>query len=281
MNPSVVVLGVAQDGGHPQPGCTRPCCVGPRGTTGHLPACLAIVNPATGGRWIIDATPALPAQLARLDASQPRSGPALDGVLLTHAHMGHYTGLVWLGGEGMGARGVPVYTMPRLAGFLRTNGPWRQLVELGNIVLIEGPAATLAPGLTVRAVEVPHRDEYSETVGWIVAGPHRRVLHLPDIDHWPDDGPTLERLVGEVDAAWIDGTFWADDELGRDMSEIPHPRVRETLARLAALPAPLRARVRFTHLNHTNPLLDPASPEAQAVRAAGCAVATEGERYEL
>ncbi len=281
MSPYVVVLGVAQDGGHPQPGCRLPCCVGPRGAVAHLPACLAIVNPATSQRWIIDATPALPAQLARLDAHQVAGAAAVDGVLLTHAHIGHYTGLVWLGREAMGARAVPVYVMPRMGGFLRANGPWRQLVELGNITLVEGPAVTLAPRLSVRAIEVPHRDEYSETVGWIVEGPHRRVLHLPDIDHWPATGPTLARLLSDVDAAWIDGTFWADGELARDMSEMPHPRVRETLALLGALPAATRARVRFTHLNHTNPLLDPDSTQAAAVRDAGAAVAWEGERFQL
>lgn len=288
--PYVLVLGVAQDGGHPQAGCRRPCCAGLPVEAGHLPACLGVVDPDAGLRWMIDATPALPEQLRRLDAAAPRPAPAapgsapaaaLDGVLLTHAHMGHYTGLVWLGREGMGADGTPVYTMPRLGAFLRTNGPWRQLVELGNVCLVEGPEVALGPRLRARALVVPHRDEYSETVAWRVQGPRRAVLHLPDLDAWEAWGTPLEAALADVDAAWIDGTFWDDGELGRDMREIPHPRIRATLDRLAALPARERAKVRFTHLNHTNPALRPDSPEAAAVRAAGCAVATEGERFEL
>jgi pyrroloquinoline quinone biosynthesis protein B len=261
----LVVLGVAQDGGHPQPGCRRPCCAKGR----HLPASAAIVD--EGGGWLIDATPALPEQLERM-------GVPLRGVLLTHAHMGHYTGLLWLGREAMGARDVPLHVMPRLGEFLRTNGPWRQLVELGNVRLVEGSTATLG-GVTAEAVVVPHRDEYSETVAWRITGPSRSALWLPDIDRW--EGFSLEAELARVDAAWIDGTFWDDGELGRDMSEIPHPRVRDSLVRLADLPASEREKVRFVHLNHTNPVLDPGSPEAGLVRAAGMAVAWEGERFGL
>lgn len=280
--PFAVVLGVAQDGGHPQAGCRRPCCLGLAPADGHLPACLGIVDPGVG-RWIVDATPALPEQLRRLDAVAPprAAGPALDGVLLTHAHMGHYTGLVWLGREGMGAAGLPVHVQPRLAAFLRGNGPWRQLVELGNIALVEGEEARLSPALTARAIRVPHRDEYSETVAWRIQGPRRAVLHLPDLDAWDAWDRALPDVLADVDVAWIDGTFWDDGELDRDMREIPHPRVRDTLARIADLPARERAKVRFTHLNHTNPALRPGSPEAEAVRAAGCAIAAEGEVHAL
>ena len=216
---------------------------------------------------MIDATPALPEQLARLGG--------LDGILLTHAHMGHYTGLVWLGREGMGARSMPLYVRPKLAAFLRSNGPWSQLVRLGNVELREVESVTLGD-LRATAVPVPHRDEFSETVAWHIEGPRRSALYLPDIDGW--DGWPLEDWVSRVDVAWLDGTFWADGELARDMSEVPHPRVTDTLARL---PPELRARVRFIHLNHTNPLLDPGSAEAAQVAAAGASIAVEGEEEDL
>lgn len=278
MPPFLLVLGVAQDGGHPQPGCTRACCMNLAADAGHLQSSIAIVDPDTHQRWLLDATPALPAQLSHLDAAYQGT---LDGILLTHAHMGHYTGLMWLGREVMGAHGLPLYVMPRMAEFLRTNGPWSQLVDIGNVNLVVGPEVRLNTRLTATAIQVPHRDEYSETVAWRITGPKSSALYLPDIDMWDRWDHRLEDVLATVDYAWIDGTFWADGELLRDMKEVPHPRVSETMKRLATLPANERAKVRFTHMNHTNPILNSASPEAGKVRAAGMAVATEGERVDL
>lgn len=281
--PFVYVLGVAQDGGHPQAGCVRPCCRGLSPAEGHLPSSIAVVDPESHERWLLDATPAFPEQLSRLERVAPRADgrPVLDGVLLTHAHMGHYTGLMWLGREGIGAHDVPLYLMPRLAEFLSENGPWSQLVALGNVRLVPGAEVRLNARLSASALVVPHRDEFSETVAWRIQGPTRAVLYLPDIDSWEQWALPLEEVLRTVDAAWIDGTFWDDGELGRDMREVPHPRIAATLARLATLPATERAKVRFTHLNHTNPVLDPSSPEAREVIAAGCHVAVEGERFEV
>jgi pyrroloquinoline quinone biosynthesis protein B len=278
-SPTLVVLGVAQDGGHPQPGCRRPCCAS--GVARHLPACLGLLDPASGRRWLLDATPALPEQLARLDVIAPPRGPVLDGILLTHAHVGHYTGLLHLGREVMGTRGVPVYVMPRMAAFLAANGPWSQLVELGNVTLQVGPDVALGERLSARAIVVPHRDEYAETVAWRVQGPSRSALYLPDIDAWDRWDLGLEAALDDVDVAFVDGTFWAEGELTRDMAEVPHPRIRDTLARVAALPAATRDRLHFVHFNHTNPVLDPTSPQAAAVRAAGCHLATEGDLHAL
>ncbi|MBA2321339.1 MAG: MBL fold metallo-hydrolase, partial [Deltaproteobacteria bacterium] len=127
-----LVLGIAQDGGHPQVGCAKGCCA--PGTAVHLPASLGLVDGSS--RWLVDATPAFPEQLRRLDAAAPRTtGPPVDGILLTHAHVGHYAGLVNLGREILGTADVPVYAMPRMAGFLRDNGPWSLLVKLGNIAV--------------------------------------------------------------------------------------------------------------------------------------------------
>jgi pyrroloquinoline quinone biosynthesis protein B len=153
-------------------------------------------------------------------------------------------------------------------------------VELGNVTLMPGPEATLGR-LRATALRVPHRDEYSETVAWRITGPNRSVLYLPDIDSWDAWDVAIEDVLATVDVAYLDGTFWADGELARDMTEIPHPRIRDTMARLARLPASERAKVRFLHLNHTNPVLDPASDEARAVAEAGFAVAVEGERLEI
>ncbi|MFM7810142.1 MAG: esterase-like activity of phytase family protein, partial [Planctomycetota bacterium] len=131
--PSVVVLGIAQDGGAPQAGRFDDQRWNDADAA-RMVACLGIVDPRTGQRWMIDATPDFRRQLLDLRrASTGADRPALDGIFLTHAHIGHYTGLMFLGHESMGAKGVPVWAMPRMGAFLRANGPWDQLVRLGNI----------------------------------------------------------------------------------------------------------------------------------------------------
>lgn len=284
-NPYVVVLGVAQDGGAPQAGSSdHPGWDDP--AKRHLVSSLALVDPRTGKRWLFDATPDFPEQLHRLDEIAPTDErPGLDGIFLTHAHIGHYLGLAHLGREVIGARSVPVHAMPRMAEFLRENGPWSQLVELDNVEIREmkeGRAVKLAEDLSVTPLLVPHRDEFSETVGFRIDGPERSVLFLPDIDKW-DRWPTpLEEVLATVDVAYLDGTFFADGELpGRDMSRIPHPFIVETMERLGELPAAERAKVRFIHLNHTNPALDPDGEAARRIERAGFGVAREGEREEL
>jgi pyrroloquinoline quinone biosynthesis protein B len=287
-SPFVIVLGVGQDGGYPQAG-TRQDEAWDRTERHRLPTSLGIVDPVSGERWMIEATPAFPAQLRALDQVAPSPDvPGLSGILLTHAHVGHYTGLLHLGREVMGASGVPVHVMPRMAAFLRDNGPWGQLVALGNIELrplADGVATPLNPRISVTPLRVPHRDEYSETVGYLVEGPNRRVLFLPDIDKWEAwdaRGTRIEELLAQVDVAWLDATFYADGEVpGRAMEEIPHPFVVESMARFAPLPPEVRARVRFIHMNRTNPVGWPGTPEWEAVHAAGFRVAVRGERVEL
>lgn len=279
--PFAIVLGIAQDGGYPQAGCNRPDCVAawndPR-LRRHV-ASLAIVDPSTRQRWIIDATPDFKAQLRMLDAIAPY--PRIDGILLTHAHIGHYLGLAQLGREVMGTHGVAVWAMPRMREFLSRNGPWDQLVRLGNIeirALEEGQTAPLNDHISVTPLTVPHRDEYSETVGFVIRGPRRAILWLPDIDKWEKWPTPAESVFAKVDVAFVDGTFLDEKELpGRDLREIPHPTIVESAARFSKLPAAERAKIRFIHLNQSNPALrDPSS-----VRKLGFDVAAEGSRVAL
>ena len=278
--PYMVVLGIAQDGGAPQAGCSRACCRERWSDPArrlHV-ACMAIVDPASGRRWMIDATPDFGEQLRRLDG-------ILDGILLTHAHVGHYLGLACLGREVLGAHAVPVYAMPRMKSFLEDDGPWSQLVRLGNVELRplqDGEPVRLGERIEVTPFLVPHRDELSETVGFLIRGPRRTVAWLPDIDKWERWSRSLEDLLAHVDVAYLDGTFHDGAELpGRDLSEIPHPFMLDTMQRLSAAPPATRAKVRFVHLNHTNPALDDSSAACRALREAGFAVAEEGEVLDL
>jgi pyrroloquinoline quinone biosynthesis protein B len=279
-----VVLGIAQDGGVPHIGCRQEACVAARSRPERRRrvASVGLVDERSGRRYLIDATPDLPSQLESLHGGRgwtDRARP-VDGILLTHAHVGHYTGLMYLGREALGARGVPVYATPRLARFLRGNGPWEQLVSLGQIELRDltpGRELALSADLTVTPFAVPHRDEYSDTLGFKVRGPSRALLFIPDVDKWERWDRRLEDEVAAVDTALLDGTFFDAGEVpGRSLAEIPHPLVEETAARLSGS----RRQVLLIHLNHTNRLLwDEAA--RRRLRARGLDVAREGQELPL
>lgn len=286
--PYVLVLGIAQDGGAPQAGTpAEPGWHDP--ARKRLATSLALVDPSTGERWLFDATPDFPEQLQRLDEIAPsKERPGLSGIFLTHAHIGHYTGLMYLGKEVIGARDVPVWAMPRMSQFLTDNGPWQQLVRINNIKLqplTAGTPVQLNGGLKVTPILVPHRQEYSEVVGFRIEGPDASVLFIPDIDswtQWDEQGTRIEDEIAKVDVAYLDGTFFANGEIpGRDMSGFPHPFISSSLARFAALPASERAKIRFIHLNHSNAALWPDTDAHKQVLAAGARIAREGEQISL
>ncbi len=287
-SPFLVVLGIAQDAGYPQAGCSKACCrnAWKDRELRRFATSFAIVDPKSNQRWMIECTPNFPDQLRLLDGISPgRATPGLDGILLSHAHVGHYAGLIHLGREVIGAQKTKVLVMPRMASFLRNNGPWGQLVRLEQIVLqtlADGESTRLNERIGVTPILVPHRDEYSETVGFIVQGPSRCVLILPDIDKWDRWSTRIETVLAEVDVAYVDGTFFENGELpGRDMSKIPHPFVSESMRRFASLPARERDKVRFIHLNHTNPALQSNSDAVSRIRSRGHRVAAQGERVGL
>jgi len=291
--PYVLVLGTAQDAGLPQVGCDQAPCRAARADPGRrrYVTSLLLADPRTGQRYLFDATPDLREQVelcrghpAGRTLPGPRP-PLFEGVFLTHAHMGHYGGLLQLGPEAYGVRDLAVYGTPRMARYLTDNGPWSLLVETGAIrleVLEPGATVQLAEDLSVTALRVPHREEFTDTVAFVIRGPARSVLYLPDIDKWERWDTPVEDVLASVDVALLDAAFFDTDEVpGRDLAEIPHPFVIESLERFRSLPASERAKVHFTHLNHTNPAADPESAAAGRVRAAGMAVAREGDVFEL
>lgn len=278
-----VVLGIAQDGGVPHIGCRQDLCVAARSDPARRQRVASLGLVDGDARFLIDATPDLPSQVESLWAGQapPERRRPLAGILLTHAHVGHYAGLLYLGREALGADHVPVYATPRTARFLRGNAPWSELVARGHVVLHElepGREHALTPRLRVTPVAVPHRDELSDTVAYVVRGPARSVLYVPDIDKWQRWDRTLADAVAAVDAALLDGTFLDAAEIpGRSQADIPHPLARETGS---LLPLALRARVRLIHLNHTNRLLWTAEPLSEP-DLRGLAVARDGEELPL
>jgi pyrroloquinoline quinone biosynthesis protein B len=272
-----VVLGIAQDGGVPHLGCRQKLCVDARWDPSkrRLVASLGLVDNRAGKRFVIDATPDFSEQVTRL-------GRLPDGILLTHAHIGHYLGLAQLGREVVNARRLPVFCTPSMARFLRENLPWSRLVAQENIEIREvepGAEIALTDSLRVTPLKVPHRDEDSDTVAYVVAGPARRLLWLPDIDKWEKWDRRIEDVVKTVDVAFLDGTFFSADEIpGRSIAEIPHPLVPETVTLLSI--GERSAKVFFVHLNHTNRLLWDRK-EARRLLDKGFGVAAEGQRVAL
>ncbi|MEK0442733.1 MAG: hypothetical protein RL403_1711 [Bacteroidota bacterium] len=280
----ITVLGIAQDGGYPQAGCQEEHCQ--RHWRGEEEkrqvVSLGLTDQASGQNWLFEASPDFTSQLQQLH--QATGITDLAGIFLTHAHMGHYAGLLQLGREAMGAKGMPVYVMPRMKEFLETNAPWSQLVALGNIKLIlmeQDQPIALTPTLRVTPLKVPHRDEFSETVGFRVETTEKSLLFIPDIDKWPLWEQSILTEVARVDVALLDATFYQEGELpNRNMSEIPHPFVAETMALFSQMPAAEKRKIKFIHFNHTNPLILE-GPERNRVRNLGFDVANERERILL
>lgn len=283
-DPFIVVLGIAQDAGYPQIACDKDCCK--KYWDKRIPqqrvSCLALFDPATNQQWLFDATPDLTGQLHEADKIQKG---VLTGIFLTHAHVGHYSGLMYLGREALNAKEIPVYVMPRMHDYLKTNGPWRQLVEIKNIQLEKlkaDSAIKLTDKISVTPLLVPHRDEFSETVGFSIKVGGKSVLFIPDIDKWQKWDRDIKQLVKQHDHLFLDGTFYKDGELpGRNMSEVPHPFVQESIELFNALPATEKQKIFFIHFNHTNPLIDQTSNEYKEVRSKGFNIASAGMQITL
>jgi len=282
------LLGRAQDGGLPHLGCERPCCAEAR-ASGHVehPCALGIKDRQTGELLLIEATPAVEPQIAmfhQLAGASGRGRSPVDGVLITHAHIGHYTGLMQFGEEVAATDHVPLHVTPRMADFLRSNDPWAQVIEYGQVDVREvQPGASCEPldGLKVEFIAVPHREEHSDTVAFKVHGPQRTLLWVPDVDQWGRHDGLLAELLEGVDVAYVDATFYDGSELpGRDLSRIPHPLMIETMAMCEDEAAARPGVVRFIHLNHTNPALHDPALRAE-IESKGFAIGEVGEKQPL
>lgn len=278
MNLRLVVLGSAQDGGVPQLGM-RPA------QRQRFAASLAILSD-DGRAFLIDASPDLRHQQRALLShewySTRTDGTPFDGVALTHAHMGHYTGLVHFGVEGQAALGLPCWVTTRMSQYLTANQPWQALVVFGHLALnglVAGEQFEPWPGLGMRPVVVPHRAEFTDTVGFSIENLATGVsaFYLPDIDGWSD---VTEREVATHDISLVDTSFYSRDELpNRDMSTFPHPIATDTMDRFQHLTGD--KMIVLTHLNHSNPLTDPDSPEALQASSRGFHIAHDMMEIDL
>lgn len=285
-NLEVLILGAAQDGGYPQAGCKKTCCkdVIDQKTEGSFIVSIAIIDKETNNVWLVDCTPDFSQQMRLVSTYMNERDFTLDGIFLTHAHIGHYLGLSQLGREVMGTHSIPAYAMPKMREFIKHNGPWNQLVDLRNIELRdlnEGEPVGLIDGLSVTPFLVPHRDEYSETVGYYIRTKDKSLLYIPDIDKWTRWDRDLSEEIQQVDYALIDATFYSKDELpGRNLEDIPHPTVIESMELLQGLSPDERKKVHFIHMNHSNPILRE-SDERNRVLNSGFNIGKQGKVLEL
>jgi len=284
-SPFIIILGTAQDGGYPQIGCERECCkrAWEDSSLHRLTTSIAVINPETSEAWLIDAAPDFKEQIHILN-TLPLLGKSykLSGIFLTHGHIGHYTGLMNLGREVMITNNIDIFAMPLMLKLLNDNVPWKQLILNKNIrlnSLSENNHVSLTTNISITPIIIPHRDEFTETVGYKIWGPNKSLLFIPDIDYW--DKKSLG-FINNVDVALVDGTFFDKNEvLERNIDEIPHPFISGSIELLKELPSKHKEKIFFIHFNHTNPVLSPKSKEHGFVLNSGFNLAGEKQIIEL
>ena len=282
----ITVLGIAQDGGYPHIGCQKKCCANYYNGKNDRKSVvsLGLIDTKEKQKWLFEATPDMHTQLADLENNHLKNSTIIDGVFLTHAHIGHYTGLMYFGREALGKKDIPVYAMPKMKAFLENNGPWNQLVTLQNIELKSlqnDSIIKLNNTIKVTPFLVPHRDEFSETVGYKIEGKNKSALFIPDIDKWYKWKKDIIAELKQVDYAFLDATFLNQYEVKRAMTEVPHPFVVETVELFKNESMETKNKVIFIHFNHTNPTLQSNSKERKKLNKLGFRFAEEGQNFEL
>jgi pyrroloquinoline quinone biosynthesis protein B len=287
-NTSLVILGNIQDAGSPHIGCKKKCCENlfDNPDKNRQVISLGLIDKQNNKRYLFEATPDISRQLKALKNIKPISKNEIpDGIFITHAHIGHYTGLMYLGKEATNAQNVNVYAMPQMSNFLKNNGPWSQLISNHNIKLnsIENEQTIiLTSNIKVTPIVVPHRDEYSETVGYKIIGPNKSALFIPDIDKWEKWEKNIIEVIKQVDYAFLDATFFSGKEINnRDISEIPHPFIIESIEKFKGLTKKEKEKIIFIHFNHTNPVINPNSEESKIVIANGFQLGRLNYSFEL
>jgi pyrroloquinoline quinone biosynthesis protein B len=281
----IYILGNTQDAGLPHIGCQHPFCEDSFNVyEDHYTTSIAVVNSDLKKYILFEATPDITFQLNNLKQNIFDEFLLPESIYITHAHIGHYSGLMYFGREALGANDLMVRVLPRMSNFLQNNGPWSQLVDINNIKIKEinfGLSTKELDNIYITPFQVPHRDEYSETAGYIIKGKNKKALFIPDIDKWEKWDRDLSQLAKEFDFLLIDATFYDSKEINRDISEIPHPLVTETMNLLIRLNKENRNKVYFIHMNHTNMMLDPNSELSKLITSKGFNIARLGQKLYL
>ena len=246
----VILLGSAQDGGFPQFGCICQNCrlCYEKKVQSETAVSLAILQHSSKQWWLVDATPQLNQQWAEFSLLLMQY--KLAGVILTHAHAGHYPGLLYLGKECMNVSKLPLYASSDMHRFLKANEPWGVMYRNENLIQVD--IADKIPHA------VKHRADFTDTLAFTFRGKEKQLFYCPDIDAWDGMSESLESLASRMNILLLDATFYDNNELpGRDMSSIPHPRVAQTVELLVPSGVLQRCQdcdVYLVHINHSNRL---------------------------
>lgn len=281
----IYILGNTQDAGLPHIGCQHKFCQENFDKYDqYFVTSIAVVDSDLRKYIMFEATPDITYQLNNLNNSIFQEFLLPESLYITHAHIGHYTGLMYFGREALGSKNLLVKVLPKMSEFLKSNGPWNQLVNINNIEIQKlnfGESNNELTNISVTPIKVPHRDEYSETAGYVIQGKNKKALFIPDIDKWEKWDKNLVHLTEEFDYLLLDATFYDSKEINRDINEIPHPLVTETMSLLDNLSSELKVKVYFIHMNHTNLMLDPESELSKLVESKGFNIARLGQKLNL
>jgi len=277
------VLGTSQDAGYPQVGCKEACCQAAwdNPELKKFPSSIAIINEKAKKYWLIDITPEVKTQIQMID----QFDCSLEGIFITHAHIGHYMGLINLGLEVMNLKNIPVYVMPLMKNFIIQNTFLNQLVENNNIklsLITDGVDININNHFSIKAFDVPHRNELSETVGYRIMGEEKSAIYIPDIDSWHGFEENLFKLINDNDILFLDGTFYEKSEVKkRDIAKIPHPEISNTMKILSKLSDKDKQKIHFIHFNHTNDAIREGSPAYNAIIDSRFSISKENQRFNL
>ncbi|MET7699648.1 pyrroloquinoline quinone biosynthesis protein PqqB [Streptomyces sp. NPDC005485] len=292
----VALLGTAAGGGFPQWNCACALCAAAR--DGKLPArtqeCVAVSGNARDW-WLLNASPDIRTQLIAAPVLAPGPGPRdtpVRGVLLTDAEADHVMGLTILrGGADLTVYAPPAVlaTLAPLRGMLDRYAPWVWADSLaeGGFVLSGGLVVTAHP---IGSKIPKYVSGAAEDTRWVTAyriedlATGGVLVYAPCVARWT---PALDGLLTTADCVLLDGTFYAADEMGgavrapagqAAMGHLPVSGAQGSLAALARHP---RVRRIYTHLNNTNPLLDPDSEARARVTETGVEVLEDGAEVAL
>ena len=287
-----LVLGAAAGGGLPQWNCGCSNCRDARGGKIAPASQSSLAVTLNGDDWaVLNASPDIRAQMMACPQMHPRDlrDTPLASVLVTNGDIDHIAGLLSLREQ----TPFSLFGTSEILGVLADNRVFDAVSteKVARRTLEIGKPFDLLDGLSAQVFPVPGKVPLfmeGETVETDVVGEQTVGVRLSDgetiayyIPGCADVTPDLLTILQDADQIFFDGTLWDDEEMirsgtgvktGRRMGHISISGGDGSIARLEGL----SANKTFIHINNTNPVWQPDSPERAFVEAAGWTIAADG-----